>query len=176
LPLCTSSHGERQTTLTRTELSVSSSRERARGSAPRNNCRHTGCSDSDSRLNRRRRIFLPRLRTLARVISMTRIQENPVVCDRAATCGLRQRHVLRTVSLQLGLSQGFTSREAVRIVLSPQESGLSTTGDAGATVPDGTLQQQLSYWTNFGLLCHSAGLAIPWLPSSQLPSSPDVPG
>ena len=48
------------------------------------------------RLSRRRGIFLPRLRMLARVISMTRIQENPVVYDRAAMCGLRQRHGLRS--------------------------------------------------------------------------------
>jgi hypothetical protein len=43
-------------------------------------------------------------------------------------------------------------------------------------LPYGTLPQQLSYWTNFDLLCHSASLAIPWLPSSLPPSSPDVPG
>ena len=38
------------------------------------------------------------------------------------------------------------------------------------------LSSQQPLYAATKLLCHSAGLAIPWLPSSLPPSSPDVPG
>jgi hypothetical protein len=40
--------------------------------------------------------ILARLGMLARIISMIPIQQNPVYCDRAAMCGLREWRVLRS--------------------------------------------------------------------------------